>query len=272
MTGHRHTRRAGRQRAALVATAGATVLLVATGAVAPAVPGAAISPEQSPSVPTAAAPQTEPERAAQVPRPTTTQLQTTRAAEQQRQTAAADAARAARAAEQQRQQAAAAKAARAARAAEQQRQAAAARRAAAAAAARAKAQAARPKTSTSAGPRGTALTCHAGAGAASTRVSPAAIGNAGNAYRTRRGLPALTVSGSSTLQNHARDMAAWGKIWHSGRDNIVGCVRPAQAAGLVRAWAASPAHAAQLRREDVRSMTIGSVVGDGLLYGAVAFR
>ena len=65
---------------------------------------------------------------------------------------------------------------------------------------------------------------------------------------------------------------AYGQIWHSGRDNIVGCTRPATAETLVTAWSRSPGHDAQMRRADVTSMFVGAVTADSLLYGAIAFR
>jgi len=135
------------------------------------------------------------------------------------------------------------------------------------------AQAAAPSApATSNGPQGRTLTCQAGGSASSTVIDGGAIAAAINDYRAGLGLATLAVGGSGALAAHTQDMAAWGQIWHSGGDSIVGCVRPASATQLVVAWSNSPAHDAQMRRTDVTRMLVGAGTADGLLYGAVLFR
>ena len=102
--------------------------------------------------------------------------------------------------------------------------------------------------------------------------SVGAIGAAINAYRAANGLPTLSVSRSGTLVAHAEDMADAGGIWHSGFDNIVGCVSNESATTLVQRWAASPPHNAQMLRTDVSSMAVGGAVAGTWLYGAVKFN
>ncbi|MDM7830589.1 CAP domain-containing protein [Cellulomonas edaphi] len=108
-----------------------------------------------------------------------------------------------------------------------------------------------------------------GAGAAEQRVK--AIGAAINSYRKSHGLRTLRVSRSTTLVNHAKRMATTGGIWHSGRDNIVACVSDDSARTMVRAWAHSAPHKAQMLRRGVTRMTVGGAVNDGWLFGAVRF-
>ncbi|MFI2753250.1 CAP domain-containing protein [Cellulomonas sp. P22] len=101
--------------------------------------------------------------------------------------------------------------------------------------------------------------------------SAQAIGNAINTHRANNGLGALSISGSSTLQNHAVAMATEGRIWHSGKDSIVGWVQPVSASAMIDAYANSPAHNAWMLNADVTRMSIGAVTRDGRLYTAVLF-
>jgi hypothetical protein len=109
------------------------------------------------------------------------------------------------------------------------------------------------------------------AGAGGAPASTTEIGDAINAYRTRNGLPALRVVTSDTLVSHAVTMADAGGIWHSGADNIVGCVSNGSASSLVVAWSRSAPHTAQMLRADVTSVRVGGGGRDGWLYGAAAF-
>lgn len=101
--------------------------------------------------------------------------------------------------------------------------------------------------------------------------SAQAIGNAINAHRANNGLGALSISGSSTLQNHAVAMASEWRIWHSGKDSIVGWVQPVSASAMIDAYANSPAHNEWMLKGDVSRMSIGAVTRDGRLYTAVLF-
>jgi len=118
-------------------------------------------------------------------------------------------------------------------------------------------------------PAGGKVCTSAGGGAGESSVG--AIGAAINAYRSSLGLPQLSVSRSGGLVSHAIDMANAGGIWHSGSDNIVGCVSNGSASALVSAWSNSPGHDAQMRRTDVSGMAVGGASLDGWLYGAVKF-
>ncbi len=109
------------------------------------------------------------------------------------------------------------------------------------------------------------------AGAGGAPAAAAEIGDAINTYRARNGLPALRVVTSDTLTSHAVTMANAGGIWHSGADNIVGCVSNGSASSLVVAWSRSAPHNAQMLRADVTSVRIGGGGRDGWLYGAAAF-
>lgn len=109
------------------------------------------------------------------------------------------------------------------------------------------------------------------AGGGGSPASAGEIGEAINAYRARNGLPTLQVATSDTLSSHAVTMSNAGGIWHSGADNIVGCVSNASASSLVVAWSRSAPHNAQMLRTDVTSVRIGGAVRDGWLYGAAAF-
>jgi len=113
-------------------------------------------------------------------------------------------------------------------------------------------------------------TCSA-AGLNGTGSSPSEIGDAINAYRATYGLPELSVIASPTLASHAVTMANAGGIWHSGADNIVGCVPTVSASSLVVAWSRSAPHNAQMLRSDIRSVHVGGAVRDGWLYGAASF-
>jgi len=110
------------------------------------------------------------------------------------------------------------------------------------------------------------------AGSGAQASSAAEIGDAINVYRQRNGLSALSVTQSATLSTHAVTMADAGGIWHSGADNIVGCVSNASASSLVVAWSRSAPHNAQMLRTDVTAMNVGGAVRDGWLYGAASFR
>lgn len=109
------------------------------------------------------------------------------------------------------------------------------------------------------------------AGGGGAAASAAEIGDAINAYRARNGLPALSVAASGTLSSHAVTMSNAGGIWHSGADNIVGCVSNASASSLVVAWSRSAPHNAQMLRTDITSVRVGGALRDGWLYGAASF-
>ncbi len=109
----------------------------------------------------------------------------------------------------------------------------------------------------------------AGEGGAAT--SAAEIGAAINDYRVRNGLPELRVATSDTLGSHAVTMSNAGGIWHSGADNIVGCVSNGSPSSLVVAWSRSAPHNAQMLRTDVTSVRVGGAARDGWLYGAASF-
>ncbi|MDC7121659.1 hypothetical protein OMK64_08930 [Cellulomonas fimi] len=111
----------------------------------------------------------------------------------------------------------------------------------------------------------------AGSGGSAAEASAGAVGEAINAYRASAGLGALSISRSGSLTSHALTMAATGGIWHSGGDNIVGCVSNGSASSLVSAWSRSPAHNAQMLRTDVSSMSVGAATSAGWLFGAVRF-
>lgn len=110
-----------------------------------------------------------------------------------------------------------------------------------------------------------------GEGMGSTEISGADIAQQINIYRMSNGMSALSVSRSPALVAHAMDMADAGGIWHSGHDNIVGCVRDGSAKSLVSAWSKSPPHNAQMLRSDVTAMAVGAALRDKWLYGAVVF-
>ncbi|AEE44882.1 CAP domain-containing protein [Cellulomonas fimi] len=111
----------------------------------------------------------------------------------------------------------------------------------------------------------------AGSGGGAAEASASAIGEAINAYRANNGLSTLSVSRSGGLTSHALDMASAGGIWHSGSDNIVGCVSNGSASSLVSAWSRSSGHNAQMLRTDVSSMSVGAATSAGWLFGAVRF-
>ncbi len=114
--------------------------------------------------------------------------------------------------------------------------------------------------------------CSGSGGSGASASSAGAIGSAINAYRGTLGLPALSVGVSGGLTSHAVNMANAGGIWHSGSDNIVGCVSNGSASALVGAWSRSPGHDAQMRRTDVSSMSVGGATLGGWLFGAVKFN
>lgn len=97
------------------------------------------------------------------------------------------------------------------------------------------------------------------------------LGAAVNAARAANGLPALSVSGSSSLADHAAAMASAGSIWHSGSDHIVGWVQPAGDAQMIAAYLNSPGHRAWILKEGRSSVSIGAVTIDGRLYTAMRF-
>lgn len=109
------------------------------------------------------------------------------------------------------------------------------------------------------------------AGSGATTAQAAAIGEAINSYRSSRGLETLNVEESDTLGSHTLTMAAAGGIWHSGADNVVGCVSNASADSLVVAWSRSAPHNEQMLRTDVTVLWVGGAVREGWLYGAAAF-
>ena len=114
--------------------------------------------------------------------------------------------------------------------------------------------------------------CSGSGGSGASASSAGAIGSAINSYRAGLGLPQLSVSTSGTLTSHAINMANTGGIWHSGSDNIVGCVSSGSASSLVGAWSRSAGHDAQMRRTDVSSMSVGGATLGGWLFGAVKFH
>jgi chemotaxis protein histidine kinase CheA len=97
------------------------------------------------------------------------------------------------------------------------------------------------------------------------------LGAAINAQRAANGLPALSVGGSSSLADHAAEMAAAGSIWHSGRDHIVGWVQPVSAEQMIQAYMNSPSHRAWILKEGKTKVSIGAVTYNGRLYTAMVF-
>jgi uncharacterized protein YkwD len=116
------------------------------------------------------------------------------------------------------------------------------------------------------------LACRGAGGPGAAEQKIWAIGRAINVWRVNHGRKALSTRRSPTLIAHAKLMATTGGIWHSGRDNIVGCVSNDSARYMVKAWAASPPHRRQMLRRDVHVMAVGGAVNDGWLFGAVRFR
>ncbi|WP_034626298.1 hypothetical protein, partial [Cellulomonas cellasea] len=96
------------------------------------------------------------------------------------------------------------------------------------------------------------------------------LGEAINAHRAANGLGPVSVSGSSSLANHAADMAAQWRIWHSGRDHIVGYVQPASSSAMISAYANSAGHNAWLL-SDSSHVSIGAVTLNGRLFTAMSF-
>ncbi|WP_158372700.1 hypothetical protein [Cellulosimicrobium cellulans] len=161
---------------------------------------------------------------------------------------------------------------------------AAAERAAAEAAQRAAAQrSTSPRTATGARSNRAAAPAASGGGAAAPAAPAAAwapgvasygvggLGAALNAARAENGLPALSVSGSSSLADHAAAMAAAGSIWHSGSDHIVGWVQPVSDSQMIAAYMNSPGHRAWILKADKSSVSIGAVTINGRLYTAMRF-
>lgn len=95
------------------------------------------------------------------------------------------------------------------------------------------------------------------------------IGDALNAHRANNGLPALSISGSSTLSAHATAMASEWRIWHGGNDSIVGWVQPVSSSAMINAYANSASHNAWMLKSDISRMSIGAVVRDGRLFTAI---
>ncbi|WP_157732699.1 hypothetical protein [Cellulomonas sp. PSBB021] len=116
------------------------------------------------------------------------------------------------------------------------------------------------------------LVCSGTGGSGAREASASTLGAAINSYRASLGLPKLGVARSGSLTSHALDMGTRGGIWHSGGDNIVGCVGTSTASYLVQAWAHSPSHDKQMRRTDVSTMYVGAATQSGWLFGAVLFR
>lgn len=147
----------------------------------------------------------------------------------------------------------------------------------AAAAAERKARAATSKA-TPRGSRAAAAPATSSAGAEAPAAAPVAgieaygiqsIGDALNAHRANNGLPALSISGSSTLSAHATAMASEWRIWHGGNDSIVGWVQPASSSAMINAYANSSSHNAWMLKSDISRMSIGAVVRDGRLFTAI---
>lgn len=99
----------------------------------------------------------------------------------------------------------------------------------------------------------------------------AGLGSVLNQKRAEAGLNTLSVVGSSSLANHAADMAAVGSIWHSGRDHIVGWVEPANDSYMIQAYLDSPPHRAWILKAGVTQVAIGAVTINGVLYTAMVF-
>ncbi len=116
------------------------------------------------------------------------------------------------------------------------------------------------------------LVCKGTGGSPASESSYASLGAAINAYRASIGLPQLKVVRSAGLVGHAKTMGVTGGIWHSGADNIVGCVSNGSNASLVKAWSKSASHDKQMRRTDVSRMEVGGALENGWLFGAVLFR
>lgn len=97
------------------------------------------------------------------------------------------------------------------------------------------------------------------------------LGSALNQRRAAAGLNTLSVQSSTSLANHAAEMAAAGRIWHSGRDHIVGWVDPASADYMIQAYMDSPSHRAWILKSGVSTVSIGAVTINGVLYTAMVF-
>ncbi|MBT0993029.1 hypothetical protein KIN34_01820 [Cellulomonas sp. DKR-3] len=128
-----------------------------------------------------------------------------------------------------------------------------------------------PPSATPTIPQG-GLVCTGTGGPGASEASTSSLGAAINAYRASLGLARLAVVRSGSLVGHALDMGTAGGIWHSGRDNIVGCAGSADPSYLVQAWSHSSSHDAQMRRTDVSTMDVGAALQSGWLFGAVLFR
>jgi len=116
------------------------------------------------------------------------------------------------------------------------------------------------------------LRCQGTGGSGAREASASSLGSAINAYRASLGLKKLTIARSGSLTAHALDMGTRGGIWHSGGDNIVGCVGTSTPSYLVQAWSHSASHDRQMRRTDVSTMYVGAATQSGWLFGAVLFR
>ncbi len=156
---------------------------------------------------------------------------------------------------------------------------AAAEQAAAEAAQRAAARTSAPRSTTarstgSSAPAASAAAAAPAASAWAVGVESYGISGLGaslNAARAANGLPALSVQGSSSLADHAAEMAAAGSIWHSGHDHIVGWVQPASAEQMIQAYMNSPSHRAWILKEGKTTVSIGAVTYNGRLYTAMVF-
>ncbi|WP_066585238.1 CAP domain-containing protein [Cellulomonas timonensis] len=131
-----------------------------------------------------------------------------------------------------------------------------------------------PRSSRAAAPAAASAGAAAGAPAAAQVAGIEAygiqsIGDALNAHRANNGLPALSISGSSTLSAHATAMASEWRIWHGGNDSIVGWVQPASSSAMINAYANSSSHNTWMLKSDISRMSIGAVVRDGRLFTAI---
>lgn len=141
--------------------------------------------------------------------------------------------------------------------------------AAAEAAARAAARAGAAPPATAADPAPAAPATAWAPGVTSYGIS--GLGAALNAARAANGLPALAVTGSTSMADHAAAMAAAGSIWHSGHDHIVGWVQPVSDAEMITAYMNSPGHRAWILKQGKSTVSIGAVTIDGRLYTAMRF-
>lgn len=118
----------------------------------------------------------------------------------------------------------------------------------------------------------------AGLPVAGSEGSAGAVGAALNAHRVANGLGELSIVRSGARVEHAMQMAASDSIWHSGtragsakaRPEIVGRVSPGDATRMIRAYANSSGHNAQMLGA-YSTAYVGVVMHDGWMYTSITF-